>query len=221
MNSKMETVCQICTRILNNSKHGFSFRKLLGQIRSEFKAGGIDLLVTTVRDKHLKEEVFYANGYYDPEDDREGVQHIELVITHNFPKDFKWYPKQSKDLLIQVFDTVVHELRHERQYRARHFQIGVERGTGHVDYLADPDEIDAYSITIAAELCRSLGKARALRYLHNSDTLSRFKLNGLFVAPSLGMYKGAFPNPNDPVVKRLLKKVYTRLKKVDIDCVFM
>jgi len=221
MNSKMELVCQVCNRILLNTKQGYSFRKLLGQIRKEFKTVGIDLLVSTVRDKTLTSEMFYANGYYDPEDDRENDQHIELVITHNFPKDFKWYPKQSKELLIQVFDTVVHELRHERQYRARKFRGGVDRGTGHTEYLADPDEIDAYSITIATELCRSLGKTRALRYMHNSDTLSRFKLNKVFVSSALSMYKGSFPNPDDPVMKKLLKKVYIRLKKVDTDFIFM
>ena len=213
--------CQVCSRIVQNTKHGYSFRKLLGQIRKEFKSVGIDLLVTTVRDKTLASEVFYANGFYDPEDDRENEQHIELIITHNFPKDSKWFPKQSKELLIQVFDTVVHELRHERQYRSRKFRVGVDRGTGHKEYLADPDEIDAYSITIATELCRSLGKTRALKYLHNSDMLSRFKLNGIFVSSAFSMYKGSFPNQNDPVIKCLLKKVYIRLKKIDIDYVFM
>ncbi len=116
---------------------------------------------------------------------------------------------------------MVHELRHQRQYRKRHFKIGKDRGTGYKDYLADPEEIDAYSINIAIELCRTLGKTRALRYLHNVDKLSRFRINNNYVSPCLSMYRAEFPNPEDPIVKELSKKIYIRLKKIDTDHVFM
>jgi hypothetical protein len=98
--------------------------------------------------------------------------------------------------------------------------MGASRGTGYNDYLADPEEIDAYSISIAIELCRSLGKTRALRYLHNVDKLSRFKINNNFVSPCLSAYLAEFPNPNDQIIKELSKKVYIRLKKIDTDYVF-
>ena len=116
---------------------------------------------------------------------------------------------------------MVHELRHQRQYRKRHFKIGKDRGTGYKDYLADPEEIDAYSISIAIELCRSLGKTRALRYLHNVDKLSRFKINNNFVSTALASYLAEFPNSNDPIIKDLSKKIYVRLKKIDTDHIFM
>ena len=146
---------------------------------------------------------------------------IELIIVHNFPKDLVWYPTHSTLILTQIFDTVVHELRHQRQYRKRKFKVGPERGQGHKEYLADPDEVDAYSISIATELVRSLGRTRALRYLHNIDTLSRFKLNKQFVSPCLGMYVGEFSNPRNPIIKKLTKKIYIRLKKIDTDVVFL
>ena len=132
-----------------------------------------------------------------------------------------WYPINSTLVLTQVFDTVVHELRHQRQYRKRKFKVGPERGSGHKEYLADPDEIDAYSISIATELVRSLGRIRALRYMHNIVTLSRFKLNQQFVSPCLSMYVGEFQNTSDPIIKSLTKKVYIRLKKIDTDVVFL
>jgi hypothetical protein len=217
----MEIVCTICNTIRASTKTGLNFQKLLNQVRRQFRLNGIELKVTTKRDKYLLPDVFYANGYYDPIDDEDGDCSIELIITHNFPKDHIWYPEHSTQLLVQIFDTVVHELRHQRQYRKRKYRLGVDRGPGHKEYLADPDEIDAYSVSIAIELCRNLGSIRALRYLHNIETLSRFKIKDQFVSPSLSMYKGEFSNQNDPIMRKLTKKVYVRLKKVDIDHVFM
>jgi len=221
MNSIMETVCAICNNVRSSTKQGLSFPKLMNRVRREFKLSDIEIKLTTTRDSTLAEDCVYVNGYYDPEDDQSEECAIELIIVHNFPKDLVWFPTHSTLILTQIFDTVVHELRHRRQYRKRKFKVGPERGTGHKEYLADPDEIDAYSISIATELVRTLGKTRALRYLHNIDTLSRFKLNGRFVSPCLGMYKGEFQNTNDPIIKNLTKKVYVRLKKIDTDFVFI
>lgn len=216
----MEVIFAICMSILDGTKSGISFQKLMNKIRREFKLNYLEIKVTTVRDKTLNDEIFYANGYYDPEDDREGDRCIELVVTHNFDKTKLWYPDQVRQLLIQVFDTVVHELRHQRQYRRRHFNMGASRGTGYKDYLADPEEIDAYSISIAIELCRSLGKTRALRHLHNIDKLSRYKINSNFVSPCLTAYLAEFPCVEDPIIRELSKKVYVRLKKIDTDYIF-
>jgi len=221
MNSIMELVCAICNKVRSSTKQGLSFPKLMNQVRREFKSSNIDKKLTTTRDKTLNEDCVYVNGYYDPEDDKEHECAIELIIVHNFPKDLVWYPTHSTLILTQIFDTVVHELRHQRQYRKRKFKVGPERGQGHKEYLADPDEVDAYSISIATELVRSLGRTRALRYLHNIDTLSRFKLNKQFVSPCLGMYVGEFSNPRNPIIKKLTKKIYIRLKKIDTDVVFL
>lgn len=221
MNSIMETVCGVCISVQESTKQGISFRKLLNNIRKEFLNSGLEIKITTTKDKHLAEEVFYANGYYDAEDDKNGDCPIELIITHNFPKDTVWYPELSKNLLIQVFDTVVHELKHRRQYRKRNYKHGIGHTDTHRAYLSDPDEIDAYAISIAIELSRSLGRNRSLRFLHNIDLLSRFKLNENFVSPSLSMYKGELTEPNNKVIKKLVKKVYVRLQKLDADVVFM
>lgn len=216
----MELVFTVCTSILNGTKSGISFQKLMHKIRREFKNHDLEIKLTTVRDKTLNDEIFYANGYYDPEDDKDGDRCIELIITHNFVKDRLWYTDAVKQLLIQVFDTVVHELRHQRQYRKRHFKMGADRGTGYKEYLADPEEVDAYSISIAIELCRSMGKTRALSYLHNIEKLSRYKIKNNFVSPCLTSYLGEFPDIDDPIIKELSKKVYVRLKKIDIDYIF-
>jgi len=221
MNSLMELVCAICNTVRNSTKHGLSFQKFLNQVRREFKQNGFDFKIVTTRDKTLNPEVFYANGYYDPENDKNEDCPIELVIYHNFPKDHIWYPTHATDLLTQIFDTVVHEKRHQGQYRKRKFKSSLSKDNTHKEYLSDPDEIDAYSISITMELVRSLGKTRAMRYLHNIDAISRFKLHGSYVSPSLSMYRGEFPSKGNVVIKRLAKKVYQRLQKVDTDTVFM
>jgi hypothetical protein len=95
----METIYTICNAILDSTKSGISFQKLLYKIRREFKLNHIEIKVTSIRDKTLNDEIFYANGYYDPEDDREGERCIELVITHNFYKDQIWYADHVKQLL--------------------------------------------------------------------------------------------------------------------------
>jgi hypothetical protein len=217
----MELVCAICNNVRSGTKQGLNFQQLINRVRREFKLSDIQIKISAKRDKTLNEDCIYVNGFYDPEDDQENECAIELIVTHNFPKDLLWYPIDSTLVLTQIFDTVVHELRHQRQYRKRKFKVGPERGTGHKEYLADPDEIDAYSISIATELVRSLGRIRALRYMHNINTLGRFKLNKQFVSPCLSMYLGEFPNTADPVIKNLTKKIYIRLKKIDTDVVFL
>ena len=221
MNSIMELVCAICNNVRAGTKQGLNFQQLINRVRREFKLSDIQIKISAKRDKTLNEDCIYVNGFYDPEDDQENECPIELIVTHNFPKELLWYPINSTLILTQVFDTVVHELRHQRQYRKRKFKVGPERGAGHKEYLADPDEIDAYSISIATELVRSLGKIRALRYMHNINTLSRFKLNQQFVSPCLSMYVGEFQNTSDPIIKSLTKKIYIRLKKIDTDVVFL
>lgn len=221
MNSIMETVCLVCNNVRNSTRQGISFQKLLTLVRKEFRKSNIDLKLRTVRDKTLADEVFYTNGYYDPEEDRANECPIELIITHNFDSDILWYPSHSTQLLVQIFDTTVHELRHMRQYRKRKFKASVARGNNHEEYLSDPDEIDAYSISIATELCRTMGKHRALRYMQNFSLLSRFKVGDAFASPSLSMYRGSFPHPQHQVMLSLSKKIYVRLQKIDIDCVFL
>ena len=220
MNGVMELICAICNIVRASAEQVLTFQKLLNRVRREFKKHNLDIKVISRRDSSLNEDVFYANGFYDPEDDKNHECPIELIITHNFPKNHIWYSAHSTQVLTQIYDTVTHELRHQGQYRKRDFRIDTSRGSGHTEYLRDPDEIDAYSISITFELVRSLGKTRALKYLHNVDALSKLRIQNNLVSPSFSMYRGEFPNQNDRTIKRLVKKVYIRLQKVDTDCIF-
>ena len=221
MNSLMETVCTVCNHVRDKTKQGISFHNLLTTIRREFREHNIDLKVRSLRKKNLLSEEFYVNAYYDAVDDANSDTAIEVLIYHNFDRTIVWDRPHVTDLLIQVFDAVVHEFKHQRQSRKRYYEIYWHSSYETHLYLSDPDEIDAYAFSIAIELCRILGKARALRYMPKFSSLSRLKIRNCFVSPSLFVYVKTFGNLDDPILKSLAKKVYIRLQKVDTDHIFL
>ncbi len=213
----METVCGVCNLVRIKSKQGVGFHNLLSLMRKEFRVHGFEIKIKTRRHATLNHEEFYVNAYYDAEEDSEREIPIEVVIHHNFDLAHIWDQKHITELLIQIFDAIVHEFRHQRQSRKRFFKTF----WGNHSYLDDPDEIDAYSISIAIELCRSMGKFRALRYMHRFTSLSRMKLHEQFVSPNLGAYIELFGNLQNPKLRNLAKKVYVRIQKLDTDCIFV
>ena len=224
MNSIMETVCLICTHVRHRTKQDTSFPKLLVELRREFKRAGLDVKIKSQSKKFLDTEEFYVNAYYDPEDDQNKETPIEIIIYHNFDKEVIWSTKQITDLLVQVFDATIHEFKHQRQSRKRgykEFQLRADAEHEFHEYLQDPDELDAYALSIAIELCRTVGKFRALRYMPKFTTLARFKVKEEFVSPNLNAYVSHFEKPKSPLLRKLAKKVYVRLKKIDTDFIFM
>lgn len=217
MNSVMESVCLVCKTVRNKSKSGVSFQSLLTSLRREFRNQGFDIRIKSLRDRKLDLDEFCVNAFYDPIDDHRREIAIEISIYHNFTKDLVWDELHITNLLIQIFDATVHEFRHQRQSRKRIFEVFYNGNT----YLEDPDEIDAYAISIAIELCRSLGKTRALRYMPTFASLSKLKFNSQYVSPALHSYVKQFGNISNPIIQRLAKKVYIRLQKIDTDCIFM
>lgn len=222
MNSIMETVCSVCNSVRNYTKNGISFQKLLVVLRREFRKRDFKIKIKSLRVKTMDVEEFYVNAYYDPEEDRDGEIPIEVIIYHNFNIEEVWDKQHITELLIQVFDAVVHEFKHQRQSIKRNYKIYSNHAqTPYSAYLADPDEVDAYALSIAVELTRALGKYRAMRYLSKFSGLCKLKFNGKYVSPSLSAYYGQFGNTNSPLIKKLSKKIYVRLRKVDTASIFV
>jgi len=222
MNAVMETVSTVCNRVRSKSKHGVSFQKLLVGLRREFKIADFDLKIKSTRDKTLGTEEFYVNAYYDAENDQHNETPIEVVVHHNFDNVLIWDSKQITEFLVQIFDATVHEFKHQRQSAKRKYQVFSDYiKKPYKDYLEEDDEIDAYAFSIAVELCRTLGKYRALRYMPKMSALSKLKFNGRYVSPCLAAYFGQFGNLTNPIIRRLSKKVYVRLQKIDTDSVFV
>ena len=222
MNNILEQVNSVCTVIRNSIKYPTTFKLLLSKTRKVFKIKNFDLKIKTKRQPFLNHEEFYVNAFYDADDDKHNETPIEVLVYHNFDKNEIWDQKQTSDLLVQIFDAVVHEYRHQRQSRSRKYLTFSEHPqTPYREYLLDPDELDAYALSIAIELCRNLGKFRALRYMQRLSYLSKFKIQNKFVSPNLNAYVQHFGGVEHPVIKRLSKKVYVRLKKIDTDYVFV
>ena len=218
----METVCVVCNRVKAKSKSGINFQQLLTLLRREFRGYNFDIKIKSDRVKKLNPEEFYVNAYYDSEDDHNNETPIEVIVHHNFDKSILWDQKQTTEFLIQIFDAVVHEYKHQRQsVKRKHRVFSNHCKSPYRDYLADPDEVDAYAISIAIELCRSLGKYRALRYMAKFNSLCRLKFNDQYVSPCLSAYFGQFQSLRNPILKTLAKKIYIRLQKVDTDCIFV
>jgi len=220
----MEAVCLVCNSVRNKTKAGTSFQNLLKELRREFRKTDFDLKIKSQSKKFLSSDEFYVNAYYDSEDDLNKETPIEVIIYHNFPKDIVWDKKHVTDLLIQVFDAVVHEIKHQRQSRKRghkEFRERADSGYHYGEYLQDPDELDAYALSITIELCRTLGKHRALRYMPKFTTLARLKVKEEFVSPNLNAYVSHFEKPISPLLRLLAKKIYVRLKKIDTDYIFV
>ena len=222
MNNILEQVNSVCTVIRNSIKYPTTFKILLSKTRKVFKSKNFDLKIKTKRQPFLNHEEFYVNAFYDADDDKHNETPIEVLVYHNFDKNEIWDQKQTSELLVQIFDAVVHEYRHQRQSRSRKYLTFSEHPqTPYREYLLDPDELDAYALSIAIELCRNLGKFRALRYMQRLSYLSKFKIQNKFVSPNLNAYVQHFGGVEHPVIKRLTKKVYIRLKKIDTDYVFV
>jgi hypothetical protein len=222
MNNILEQVNSVCTVIRNSIKYPTTFKILLSKTRKVFKSKNFDLKIKIKRQPFLNHEEFYVNAYYDADDDKHNETPIEVLVYHNFDKNEIWDTKQTSELLVQIFDAVIHEYRHQRQSRSRKYlTFSQHPQTPYREYLLDPDELDAYALSIAIELCRNLGKFRALRYMQRLSYLSKFKIQNKFVSPNLNAYVQHFGGVEHPVIKRLTKKVYIRLKKIDTDYVFV
>lgn len=217
----METVSAVCTQVRNKTSRGTSFHSLLTKIRREFRLKKYDLLIHSHRRENLESEEFYVNAYYDPENDSNYDTPIEVIIFHNFDKSFVWDRKHITDLLVQIFDAVVHEYQHQWQSVKKNHKIYWKHSSITKEYLSDPDEIDAYALSIAIELCRTIGKYRALHHMHYITSLSKFRIKKDLVSPNLFAYVKVFETIDDPILRKLSKKIYKFLLKIDTDLIFV
>lgn len=207
---------------MSKSLDGVTLRSLLGKIRTSFKSFDFDIVLKTRRMVSLSENEFYVNAYYDQEADKHNEIAIEVHILHNINSTNTFEFSQLSQFVVQVYDAVVHELRHRHQSHQRRYKLNphvVDYNCSY-SYLSDPDEIDAYSLSIAIELIRNLGKERAMAYLHRASRLAKIRPKGLFASPTLFAYFDEFGGTTDPVIRKLVKKVYLNLEQLDKSAIF-
>lgn len=129
-------------------------------------------------------------GYYEPEDDD-----VELVIYYNLEdEEIEFTDEVFADFTHQLQQTIEHENIHRGQYLTRgHHRAVIGTGNKKVDYLSDPDEVDAFSNDIALDIV-----------YNNGD------LKTLTGSPVLSDYIDTFGHGSD-IVKNIIKKAHKRM----------
>ena len=223
MNESLYSVRKTCTEILSRTAHGSSFRGLLANLRKCFRKNNLDFDIKTTRRNSLQVNEFFVNAYYDSEADRSHECAFELIVYHNIDKSRIFEFEQVTQFIIQIYDAVVHELQHQEQSRRRLFHPNpyLVDDYSTKSYLADPDEVDAYALSITIELIRNLGKERARQYLKRASRLAKIRPKGLYASPNLFFYFEKFGDTSDPVVKKLIKKIYLNLESIDKTAIFL
>ena len=220
MNSVLEHVNKICKHVRDTNRQSISFKKLIGSIRTTCREHGLDLKIITKKDRTLETSQFYVNAYYDAEDDFNQDTAIEIFVYHNFEDTNSFSTTQITEFLIQIYDATVHEYRHQHQSEARKYETYSNHDQSpYNDYLSDPDELDAYAVSIAIELLRAMSKERAKRYMGRITILAKMRQGSNYVSPNLKAYMDYFGLNN--LTKRLAKKVYKHLDSLDKDQIFM
>jgi len=219
MNLILERVNAVCRNVQRISKTPITFKKLIGTTRKEFKNHDIDLVLKAKKDNNLDNDAFYVAAFYDPEDDFNNETPIEVLIHHNFSSKDQFREQQITELLIQIYDAVVHELRHQLQSRRREYETYSDHAQEPFSkYLADPDELDAYALSIAIEILRVMPVERAKRYMTKMTILSKMKTGTQLISPNLRAYVQHFNN--NPLLKRLAKKINKHLISLDSNQIF-
>jgi len=221
MNSVLEHVNKICKHVRDTNIQSISFKKLVVSVRKTCKDQGLDLKILTKKDRSLDTNEFYVNAYYDAEDDFNQDTPIEIFVYHNFDDKVVFSTHQITEFLIQIYDATVHEYRHQHQSESRKYEVYSNHDQSpFTDYLSDPDELDAYALSIAIELLRSMSEERAKRYLSRISILAKMRQGSTtYVSPNLKAYMDHFGLT--PLTKRLAKKVYKHLDSLDKSKIFM
>ena len=159
-------------------------------------------------------------AHYDPDADEErGLPiHIDLMFSNKDDNELEWTKQGRKFFLYKLQDVMKHELLHLSQHRMRDFHPGREgydQRDNNYEYMSRPDEIEAYAMNIADELTRHVGKDGAFQLLRMAKKTAQFKTEiGHFLSPDLLAYFSLFNyDASNPVIKRLLKKIYIYLKQ--------
>lgn len=199
--------------------------KLMEPIRSQLvgipkQVNEISEIVGAVIASNFRTDVLHADAqevdvgdinitaFYDPELDSMNRPCIELYLVYNTLDDILVFDDELFDTLTKrLCDTLCHEQIHQQQHRARFWESWDYDVDDVVEYLSNKDEIDAYSHNIANELLDFADYQNVLTLLNNPSTIQ------IEQSVNLWVYIKTF-GVDDPVVKRLLKKVIRKLPQV-------
>lgn len=158
------------------------------------------------------------NAYYDSGLDEYGDIPIELYLLTNPHDSFIILSDEEFDIIMRrIADSLIHEVIHMKQSRARDFLEVDDMAYTQVDdeveeaqlYLGAYDEIDAYGYNIACELLDRHDLQTSLKKLEKPTAIT------MEDSINLWAYINTFArDPNHPVIRKLIKRVYKTLQKI-------
>lgn len=158
------------------------------------------------------------NGFYDSGLDEYGDVPIELYLVTNPNDQVIILDDEGFDIVMKrIADSLIHEVIHMKQSRARNFLEVDDMAYTQVDdeieeaqlYLGAADEIDAYGFNIACELLDNNDLQTSLKKLEKPTAIK------MEDSINLWAYIHTFAkDPNHPVIRRLVKRVYKNLHQI-------
>jgi len=187
-------------------------------ILSKHIKANLPVKVTSSRHKPVKPgEVWIGGAYYSDLDSAGNKRFIEVELvfptTANTMKTslYRW------ERMCTLFaDTILHEIIHTRQYRARNFKdiLGYESTAYYAkdrreqEYYGHRDEMGAHSFNLAQDMIDKFGlDTRAIKDYLDSAIPKRVRPNGW------GRFMKAFEyNHNHPKVRQMKQKILKQLE---------
>jgi hypothetical protein len=179
---------------------------------SSFAKSHLPVRVVQSRDPKLAAGYIAVGGYYVSSDDQAGRKSITINIA--YATGARWIKISAyrwRRVARLLADTILHELIHMRQHRARQFKnLPGYKSTAYYarqrraqEYLGHSDEIGAYAFNIACELWDQFGDDwPAMRSYLDSNQSRRRKRS------SLHYYLDTFDwDHTHPVIQRLKTKI--------------
>lgn len=177
----------------------------------------IPIRVKNLRDTTTKIGWIYIGGmYYSEIDYKKQARPIEINFNYNILDEKIYLTKYRFQRMCQLFaDTILHEIVHMRQYRARKFKAipgylsTAERAKDRQaqEYYGDTDEMGAFSFNIACEMIDRFGyDPDAIGQYMASTGVRRHKRTSYY------RYLKAFDwNTEHKIIRRLRHKVMCQL----------
>jgi hypothetical protein len=133
------------------------------QLSRFLNKNGYPVKLKIIRDHTMEMDDWTIGAEYDPELDEAGQKpfRINFIINHHRVLPWLITEKDANELSLTLVETLVHEYQHLKQYRERNFNDHGHTYNGpkakiddaiELNYLSNPDEIDAYSSNIATRL---------------------------------------------------------------------
>ena len=188
----------------------------LHRLLSKHIKSHLPVKVRQVKGIVAQEGLIYMGGTYYSEYDENNQRQVEIVFSYNMFDTHLTVTRYRWQRVCLLFaDTILHEIIHMRQYRARGFKTlpGYE-STAHFakqrrdqEYYGDRDEMGAFSFNIACELIDRFGfDLDTISEYINSNKAKNHKRTSYY------RYLKAFEfDHNHKIMKKIKRKVLSQL----------